>query len=582
LKEGDLLPINTYDRDQLIKSGLIGTYDQGFLIGWLYGDGSLTKRSDTGKYVANFIVSKKDGKHILDKLLSTIKEIDGVDRKVNDRGSTWEFQVGSLGFITWAMEVMSVNKKSKGLPKGIWLTWNEWCRAGFIDGLFSSDGHVPKDNHGISLTSSKLNLIKDMQDLLGFYGIKSKLQSRKTKNNFGKGKVYSSYTLRTYLSGRKKFRELFNLQVEYKQKELDNEITYSNNKNTITQKHVVLKSIKLTELKEDVWDIGVKDETHCFHLPQVTTGNCHEISLRPFTFCNLTEINAGDVKNQEDFNERSKVGAFFGTLQAGFTDFHYLRPIWKQNTEKDSLVGVGITGVANGNLENLNLEESANESKLENLRISKILGINNAARTTTIKPAGTTSCVVGTSSGIHAWHSKFYIRNMQCTIGDDLYNYFQKNHPEIIKDMDFQPGSAVIGIPMKAPSIAIMRDEESAIDFLERVKKYNLDWVKNGHVSGPNKNNVSATVNISSDEWEDVGHWMWINRKTYSGISVMPFDGGTYSDTPFQECSEYEYNKRIKYIRQNPIKLTKIKEAQDNTNLRGELACAGGSCEIIF
>ena len=309
---------------------------------------------------------------------------------------------------------------------------------------------------------------------------------------------------------------------------------------------------------------------------------CHEISLRANTFCNLTEVNGGNISNQEDFNDRARVAAFFGTTQAGFTDFHYLRPIWRENTEKDSLVGVGITGIGNGKLKGLNLNEASQKVVEENERVSKLLGIKPAARTTTIKPSGTTSCVVGTSSGIHAWHSRFYIRNMQCSVGDDLFNYFTEHHPELIKEMDYQPGSAVIGIPMRAPIKAIMREDESALEFLERVKKFNVEWVYTGHRSGPNFNNVSATVSIKEEEWDQVETWMWINRNFYSGISVLPYDGGTYADAPFQDCTEYEYNKRMKYIRSNPIDLTKIVEEIDNTNLKGELACAGGACELNY
>ena len=204
--------------------------------------------------------------------------------------------------------------------------------------------------------------------------------------------------------------------------------------------------------------------------PEYGTNPCCEISLRPFTFCNLSEINAGTVESQEDFEDRAKVSAFFGTLQAGFTDFHYLRPIWKKNTEKDALIGVGITGIANGKLENLDLESASSSARDENERVAKIIGIRKAARTTTVKPSGTTSCVVGTSSGIHSWHAKYYTRNMQCSVGDDLYQYFSENHPQIIKEMEYQPGSAVIGIPQKAPDTAILRENESALSFLERVK----------------------------------------------------------------------------------------------------------------
>lgn len=312
------------------------------------------------------------------------------------------------------------------------------------------------------------------------------------------------------------------------------------------------------------------------------TNPCAEISLREFSFCNLTEINAGTVESQEDFNERARVASFFGTLQAGFTDFHYLRSVWKTNTEKDSLIGVGITGIANGNIMDMDLVYPADIVKEENARVAELIGINPAARTTTVKPAGTTSSLLGVSSGIHAWHSKKYIRNIQCSVGDDLYIYFYVHHPELVKLMDYQPGSAVIGIPIEAPSSAITREEETATDFLDRVKRFNLEWVRTGHNKGPNYNNVSATCNIKDEEWEEVGEWMWINKDTYSGISVLPYDGGTYVDAPFQEVTEEEFERRVQLILENPIDLTRIVEDTDNTNLSGEIACSGGQCELIL
>ena len=295
----------------------------------------------------------------------------------------------------------------------------------------------------------------------------------------------------------------------------------------------------------------------------------------------MTEINAGVVTSQAEFNKYAEIAAFFGTLQAGFTDFHYLRSVWKTNTEKDALIGVGITGICNGTLENIDLKEGAKIVKAENERVANIIGIKKAARTTTVKPSGTTSCVVGTSSGIHAWHSKYYIRNMQCKVGDDLYTYFMNNHPELIKVMDYDPNSAVIGIPCKAPEGAILREQENALEMLKRVKQYNLDWVRAGHRRGPNTNNVSATVSVNSDEWESVGNWMWTEKDTYNGLSVLPYDGGTYKDAPFMTCTEEEYNQKMEYIKNQPIDLTKIIEEVDNTDLQGEIACAGGSCEII-
>jgi ribonucleoside-triphosphate reductase len=317
------------------------------------------------------------------------------------------------------------------------------------------------------------------------------------------------------------------------------------------------------------------------------TNPCCEIALRPFTFCNLTEINAGALNNDEDFYEACEAAAFFGTLQAGFTDFHYLRDIWKKNSEKDSLIGVGITGICNGNIlqlksKNPNLLKYGSEKvKQVNEAIAEKIKINPAARTTTVKPSGTTSCVLGTSSGIHAWHSRYYIRNIQCSVGDDLFVYFSENHPELIKVMDYDPNSAVIGTPQYAPEYALMREDETAIDMLERVKMFNEEWVREGYRSGQNHNNVSATVSIKDDEWKEVGEWMWSNKNTYNGLSVLPYDGGTYKDAPFMTCTLEEYKKKMEYIESNPIDLTLIVEEEDNTKLNDQVACGGGNCEIV-
>lgn len=349
---------------------------------------------------------------------------------------------------------------------------------------------------------------------------------------------------------------------------------------------VILRNRVKKEEFDKLWQITVDSGSgepgiYFTNDPEYGTNPCCEISLRPFTFCNLTELNAGMINTQEEFIKASTIAGFFGTLQAGFTDFHYLRSIWKTNTEKDALIGVGITGIANGTLTNLNLEESVKAAMDINSEISKIIGINKAARVTTIKPSGTTSCVVGTSSGIHAWHSKYYIRNMQCRVGDDLYNFFTKNHPELIKVMEYDPMSAVIGIPQMAPETAILRENETALDLLHRVKKFNLDWVRKGHRRGPNTNNVSATISCKQHEWKDVGEWMWDNKDTFNGLSVLPYDGGTYKNAPFETCTKEFYEEKMAYIVDNPIDLTKIIEDFDNTDLKGELACGPDGCVIL-
>jgi len=309
------------------------------------------------------------------------------------------------------------------------------------------------------------------------------------------------------------------------------------------------------------------------------TNPCCEIALRPFQFCNLTEINAGNVIDQLDLNNRARAAAFFGTLQAGFTDFHYLRPIWKETTEKDALVGVGMTGICNGAVYPLDLKEAAGIAIESNYITAKRIGINPAARITTVKPSGTTSCVVGTSSGIHAWHSKYYIRRMQCNKDEALYQYLAINHPELVDDMKLIPNSAVIEIPQMAPDSATLREDETALQMLERVQRWNTEWVRSGHIHGANTHNVSATVSVKPDEWEGIVEWMWENKDTFNGLSVLPYDGGTYVQAPFEEITEEEFNKR--YATLSEVDLTKVIEIEDNTDLKGELACSGGSCEVV-
>lgn len=338
---------------------------------------------------------------------------------------------------------------------------------------------------------------------------------------------------------------------------------------------------------EDVYN-GTVDTHHNFFIGQyntngnivsINTMNCAEISLRPFQFCNLCEINVSNLRNQEDLNNRAKASAFIGTLQASYTDFHYLRDIWKKTTEKEALIGVGQTGIASGAVLKLDMEEAARIVKKENEIIAGIIGINKAARTTTVKPSGTTSLVLGTSSGIHAWHNDYYIRRVRVGKNESLYAHLLLNHPELVEDEFFKPHQqAVISIPQRAPEGAITR-QESALDLLERVSTVWNKWVKPGHRKGENKNNVSVTVSIKPDEWEEVGEWMWTHKENFTALSVLPYDGGSYIQAPFEDCTKEKYEELVSHL--HDIDLTQVVELNDETNLSDELACAAGGCEVI-
>lgn len=308
------------------------------------------------------------------------------------------------------------------------------------------------------------------------------------------------------------------------------------------------------------------------------TNPCCEIGLRPYQFCNLCEVNVSNIESQEDFNERVKAATFIGTLQAGYTDFHYLRDVWRRTTEKDALIGVGMTGIGSGVVLGYDMKEAAKTCKEENERVANLIGINPAARTTTVKPSGTSSLVLGTSSGIHAWHNDYYIRRIRVGKNESIYSYLSLYHPELVEDEYFRPhDTAVISIPQNAPLGSILRTE-SPFQLLERVKKVSMDWIKPGHRSGNNSHNVSATISLKAEDWELAGKWMWDNREYYNGLSVLPYDGGTYTQAPFEDCTEEQYQKMMSSL--TNVDLTKVVELTDETNLSGELACAGGQCEI--
>lgn len=308
------------------------------------------------------------------------------------------------------------------------------------------------------------------------------------------------------------------------------------------------------------------------------TNPCCEIALRPFQFCNLCEVNVSDLETQEELNARVRAAAYLGTLQAGFTNFHYLREVWKKTTEQDALIGVGMTGIASQKTEQLDLNEAAQEAKQVNLRTSAAIGIQFAARCTTIKPSGTSSLVLGTSSGIHAWHHDFYIRRVRIGKNEALYEHLHAVHPELLEEDLLNSRQAIICIPQRAPEGSILRTED-VMNLLNRIKKFNEEWVRKGFRRGSNANNVSATVSIAQGEWERVGEWMWANKASYNGLSVLPHNSGNYKQAPFEDITEEKFIELEKSLK--AIDLRDVYEPEDETDLKAEAACAGGACTIV-
>jgi len=239
-----------------------------------------------------------------------------------------------------------------------------------------------------------------------------------------------------------------------------------------------------------------------------------------------------------------------------------------------------MTGIAGIDIGKLDLREGVRHVMQANEDIAALVGIGLAARCTTIKPEGTQSTVMGTSSGVHCWYSPYFIRRVRISKTEPIYQYLMDNNPEIIEDDMMNPTTtAVASFYIKAPDDAVCRKDETALEFLERVKRLNLDRVRAGPRSGTNFNNVSCTVNVKESEWDDVMRWMWDNRESYTGISLMPYSDSNYKQAPFEEITEAEYLEGGKL--QKNLDLSKIIEEQNFVNFTAEAACSASGCEVV-
>jgi ribonucleoside-diphosphate reductase alpha chain len=305
---------------------------------------------------------------------------------------------------------------------------------------------------------------------------------------------------------------------------------------------------------------------------------CHEISLNSNQFCNLTSVNLTGVKNEKDLHNRVYTATMLGTMQAAFTDFPYLSESWKLQTEREALLGVSFTGIADSGALTASQLNNAAKLVLEvNEKYAKKLGINLAARTTCVKPEGTMSCVVGSASGIHARYAPHYLRRVRMNKSDALAKYLTAKIPSLVEDDQFSPSGIVVTIPQESPTNAITRNDESANTLLDRVLFYNENWVKHGYRTGDNQHNVSCTINYKPEDVDGLRTRLWDTREIYTGISLLPFDGGSYVQAPFEECTKETFNELSKNI--GEINLAEVTEYEDTTKMLETVACGGGSCE---
>lgn len=309
------------------------------------------------------------------------------------------------------------------------------------------------------------------------------------------------------------------------------------------------------------------------------TNPCAEIALRSRQFCNLTEINIAAAEDKYALRSMVWAATVLGTLQAGFTNFNYIHPDWSKNAREDALLGVGMTGQAE-RPELMTAEilaDLADYSKHVNKHIASLIGINPAKRIGTVKPSGTTSTVLGTTSGIHAAHAPYYFRRIRIAKIDPVAQYLQSVLPlDCIEQSDWETHNLIFKMPIKTTGIT--RHDETALELAERSKLVRNTWITASHRDGENYHNVSLTINYKQHEEQELKDWMWENREYYGGISLLPFSDATYMYAPFEECTEEQYNALEAIL--PDVDLSTVQYAEKDDGRESSASCEGGLCEL--
>jgi ribonucleoside-triphosphate reductase len=310
------------------------------------------------------------------------------------------------------------------------------------------------------------------------------------------------------------------------------------------------------------------------------TNPCSEIILRPYQFCNLSEVMVRESDDLNSLKRKVRLATILGTLQSTLTDFKYLRNVWKKNTEEERLLGVSLTGIMDHAVLSKNidspkwLQDMRQEAVDTNKKYADMLGIPQSAAITCVKPSGTVSQLTDTASGIHARHNDYYIRTVRGDNKDPLTQFMIEAGVPNERDVMKPDSTTVFSFAMKSPEGAVTRTQMTAIEQLELWKTYALHWCEH---------KPSVTISVKEDEWMEVGAWVYENFDVASGVSFLPHSDHTYQQAPYQDINVDEYNdwqQAYGYVELDWNQLS-LFEKEDNTSGSRELACTAGVCEVV-
>lgn len=594
--------------------GSRGNADVGMLGGWITGDGTLLAEDNNAPRLYFY----GDDHHLIPMMLDAVERLTGQrpnvpHREENDRK---HFECAALR--EYLGQIIA-NKFR--VPEFVW-QGTEDCQRSYLSALFSADGGVQGTrNKGVSvrLSSSKLDLLHDVQTLLLNFGIASKVYEERRSAGYrdlpdGNG-GYKSYLceaeheLVISKGNLVRFHEHIGFIHEQKQGQLSEEIdsrmalvgvkgaSGRKGRGFYRESFTARFESLVPDGTEDVYDMTVP-VTHSFVANGVVVHNCGEIGLRfqrssdPVTgaggsgqFCNLSAAVMRSHDTKESFSEKVRIATWIGIIQSTFTHFPYLRPGWEQVCKEDQLLGVDITGQCDNPELTFDPEIMSHFNSVAvktAAEAAAIMNINMPVAITCGKPSGNSSQLLDCASGFHPRYARYYLRRVRIASTDPLFHLARDTGLPIYKEVQFRDWDDdevptwVVEFPVEAPEGAVLRDDERALDQCNRYLNIMKSWCSNrGH-------NQSATIYVREDEWEDVGRWVYENFNDITGLSFLPYDAGKYELAPYEEITEEQYEAAVAAMPDVDFGLLSYYEQEDRGQGSVELACVGGSCEIDY
>lgn len=561
LEAGDRITIHDHSERKLdIKE--TPNFAKGWIIGSLYGDGTFHYPTER----ACLCYWGENRHEMRDKAYEYFKQLNWITPQSRGGYESKNVEVGKIVVENARMHGESQKYISKGKVLLDQVEKESMSfQAGFLRGIFDADGSVQgtqKKGISIRLTSNSLDTLKRVQRMALRLGVYGKIyRERRPEGEYmlpdGKGgmKMFHCKAVHEFIISRSSI-QMYNQNIGFNEKEKQTKLDTlldSYKRRPYGSKYVAEIVDIVPDEVCDVYDCTV-EEVHAFDANGVYVHNCVEISLYGYDsagnsgiqMCNLSEINMGIIKSPEDFYKACEAGAILGTLQAGYTDFGYLGKVTQSIVEREALTGVSMTGMMDTPEIAFNpetLRTGAEKVKEVNKKLAAIIGINQASRTTCVKPAGSTSCILGTASGIHPRHAKRYFRRVQVNKLEEPLEYFKKFNPQAVEESVWSTGRTddVITFLCKSNPNSLTKKDVSALNLLEKVKLVQEHWVtggKNTHlcVDEALNHNVSNTITVAKNEWDTAAEFIYNNRNYFAGISMLSASGDmVYQQAPFQE-----------------------------------------------